>query len=227
MARVAGSRGPVGNDASRRALVIVTLVVLVPRAGLGQQVEPATTLKAIPPILDPQYRHRKTHQLEGVTFGGTYLGASVKKSWIVGARLLFHLNNMFAVGGSYGYQWTAVNSLSANGPPLTDRHTQFLDAELAISNDVAMRLGSRLVEMDLYLTLGAGAIRLDNQWDLLGVVGGGVKVYLGLPWLALRIDVNTYLHSVDHPTGASVDGDISLALGLCLLFPPDPSPLER
>ncbi len=162
-----------------------------------------------------------------MTFASTYLGASVKKSWIVGTRLLFHLNNMFAVGGSYGYQWTSVNSLSSGGPPLTDRHTQLLDAELAISNDVAMRLGARLVEMDLYMTLGAGAVRLDGQWDFLGVIGGGVKFYTGLPWLAVRIDVNTLLHSVDHPAGAEVDADISFALGLCLLFPSDPSPLER
>lgn len=216
-------------------VVVVALVALLPRTGSGEPSPaqkpatqpPAAELRAIPPILDPRFRHRKARQLELVTFASTYLGASVKKSWIVGTRALFHLNNMFAVGGSYGYQWTSVNSLSGGGPPLTDRHTQFLDAELAISNDVAMRLGAKLVEMDLYMTLGAGAVRLDGQWDFLGVIGGGVKLYTGLPWLAVRIDVNTLLHSVDHPTGAEVDADISFALGVCFLFPTDPSPLER
>lgn len=227
---------------SHTITVIMTLAMLLPRTGLGEPTaadssrpvasrpvnsRPAAELRAVPPILDPDYRHRKTNQLELVAFGSTYLGASVKKSWIVGTRLLFHLNNMFAVGGSYGYQWTSVNSLSSAGAPLTDRHTQFLDAEVAISNDVAMRLGAKLVEMDLYMTLGAGAVRLDGQWDFLGVIGGGVKFYTGLPWLAVRIDVNTLLHSVDHPAGAEVDADISFALGLCLLFPSDPSPLER
>ena len=218
------------GNAARCTLMVLTLVVLLPRTGRGEPVpakKPVAELRAIPPILDPHHRHRKTHQLEMVPFGGTYLGASVNKSWIVGTRLLFHLNNMFAVGGSYGYQWTAANSLSNNGPAVTDRHTQFFDAELAISNDVAMRLGSRLVEMDLYMTVGAGTIRLDGQWDFLGVLGGGVKLYTGMPWLAIRIDVNTYLHSVDHPTGAKVDSDVSVALGLSFLFPPDPSPLER
>lgn len=188
---------------------------------------PRVDLRAIPPILDPEYRHRKRHQLELVTFGGTYLGASIKKSWLVGGRLFFHLNNMFALGASYGFQWTSVRSLSAGGPPLTNRYTHFLDAEVAISNDVAMRIGETLLEMDLYMTVGGGVVRLDGEWGPLGVLGGGVKLYTGLPWLAVRIDVNTLIHSVDHPSGAEVDADISFSLGLCFLLPTNPSPLER
>lgn len=221
------------------AVAVVTLTTLHPRTGFAEPMadaktrapasQPATRaeLRKIPPILDPHYRHRKTHQLELVTFGSTYLGSSIKKSWLTGGRLFFHLNNMFAVGGSYGYQWTSVSTLSNGGPALGDRHTHFIDAEVAISNDVAMRIGKKLVEMDLYMTLGAGAVRLDGQWDALGVIGGGVKLYTGLPWLAVRIDVNTLLHSVDHPSGAKVDADISFALGLCILLPTNPSPLER
>ena len=182
---------------------------------------------AIPPALDPQFRHRKRHQLELTAFGGTYLGPSIKKSWITGARAYFHLNNMFALGASYGYQWTAVDSLHISAPPLTDRHTHFLDAEVAISNDVAMRVGQTVIELDLYMTLGLGTMRLDGNWEYLAVVGGGLKAYTGIPWLAVRIDVNNFLHRVRKPMGDTVDMDVSFALGVSFLLPPDPSPPER
>ncbi len=73
---------------------------------------------------------------------------------------------MFALGASYGYQWTAVDTLHGAAPPLEDRHTQFLDAEVSISNDVAMRIGSALIELDLYMTLG---------WEPFGWMGTGMR----------------------------------------------------
>ena len=81
-----------------------------------------------------------------------------------------------------------------------------------------MRLGSVLIELDLYLTLGAGAIQLDGDWDALGVVGGGLKAYPGISWLAIRIDVNNYLHRVRKPAGDTVDMDPSFSLGVSFLL---------
>ncbi len=207
-------------------LVVAWLLCPLPAAG-HEGAEAAPDPRAIPPVLDREYRHRKRHQVELVPFGGTYLGASIKKSWIIGFRGYFHLTDMFALGASYGYQWTAVDTLHASAPELQDRHTHFMNAELAISNDVAMRIGSSLIELDLYATLGAGAVQLDGHWDALGVIGGGLKAYTGVPWLAVRVDVNNYLHRVRKPSGDTVDMDVSFALGLSFLVPPDPSPLER
>jgi len=189
-------------------------VLIFPRLALAAEEEPSK----IPTILDPEHRHQKTGQVELTLFGGTYLGASIKKSWISGAKGYYHINSMFAVGASYGYQWTAIDRLHASSPELEDRHTHFISGELAISNDVAMRLGSVLIELDLYLTLGAGAIQLDGDWDALGVVGGGLKAYPGISWLAIRIDVNNYLHRVRKPAGDTVDMDPSFSLGVSFLL---------
>lgn len=90
-----------------------------------------------------------------------------------------------------------------------------------------MRLGGVLIELDLYLTLGVGAVRLDGEWDALGVIGGGLKAYPGISWLAIRIDLNNYLHRVRKLAGDSVDMDPSFSLGVSFLLPPDPSLLER
>jgi hypothetical protein len=174
---------------------------------------------ALPQALDPRYRHAKGGEIELTVFGATYLGASTKKSWLTGARAYYHLNAMFALGTSYGYQWIAVDRFHTSSAPLRNRHTHFINAEVAISNDVAMRFGSTVLELDLFMTLGAGALRLDGHWEMLGVIGGGLKAYTGVPWLALRIDVNNYLHRVRKPAGDTVDMDISFALGLSALLP--------
>ncbi len=201
-------------------VIALCLVGLLSPAELHAEARQGAAPEKIPNILNPDFRHPKRHQVELVAFGGTYLGASIQKSWLTGARAFFHLNNMFALGASYAYQWTAVRGLHASAPDLSDRHTQFLDLEVAISNDVAMRVGTLLIELDLYATLGAGAVRLDGDWDFLGVVGGGLKAYTGVRWLAVRVDVNNYLHRVRKPGGDSVDMDISFSLGLSFLLPP-------
>lgn len=192
------------------------------RPGLCAQTETddeSSDTLPLPAVLDPALRHQKAYEIELSPFAGTYVGPSADKSWIAGGRLHLHFNNMFAVGAAYGFQWLAVDSLSCEGPPLEARATHYLDGELVISNDVAMRMGSEILEMDLFLTLGAGAVLLDAQWEFLGVAGGGIKFYTGLPWLAVRIDVNTYIHRVDHPRGAEVDTDFSFALSLAFLIP--------
>jgi len=182
-----------------------------------------TNLREIPPVLDPELRHRKKNQIELALFGGTYTGPSLKKSWITGARGYLHLSSMFAVGGSYGFSHHAVNHYAGPASQLEQRNTHYLSAEGAMSTDVAMRIGRSMVQIDLYMTLGVGARQLDGDWGPLGVIGGGVKFYTGLSWLALRIDVNNYLHRV----GSAVDMDVSFAGNVAFLFPPNPSPFER
>jgi hypothetical protein len=201
----------------RGLLVLIGCVVALPVYAEKADIH------AIPPVLDPEMRHRKTNQLELAIFGGTYTGPSLKKSWITGGRGYFHLSNMFAVGGSYGYSHHAVNQYAGPGTQLEQRNTHYLTAEGAMSTDVAMRMGRSLIEMDLYMTLGAGARQLNGDWGPLGMIGGGVKFYTGLSWLAVRIDVNNYLHRV----GDAVDMDISFSGNVAFLFPSTPSPFER
>lgn len=186
--------------------------------------ESSDEASSLPPILDPQFRHPKKYQFELSAFGGNYVGPSVKKSWLAGGRLHFHLNGMFAVGVSYGFQWLAVDSLTCAGPPIDGRDTHYLDGELVISNDMAIRFGSQVVESDLFLTLGLGSVLIDRHWEVLGVLGGGVKFYTALPWLAIRIDVNTYLHRVRQPARDAFDTNVSFMFGLTFLLPTESSP---
>jgi outer membrane beta-barrel protein len=182
-------------------------------------------IRAIPPILDDAYRHRHHLQLELVPFGGTYLGRSMGSTFLTGGRLWLHLDPAWAVGVQYGY--SRVGGSTALQAAASEPDVHMLDAETALSNPVAMRLGSILVEMDLYLTVGVGAILLDRRWDAYGLVGGGVRFYTGLSWLAIRIDVDSHIHRTRFPGTNRIDVDLSLALGVSFLFPTNPSPYER
>lgn len=173
-----------------------------------------------PSILDPQQRHLKQHQLELTGFVGTYLGARINKSWITGARAYYHLHRILALGGSYGFSQHGIDLSDQSAAPRLEGRTHYLTGEVAFSSDVAMRMGSALLEMDLYATLGAGARRLDNNWGLLGLVGGGVKFYTPLSWIAVRIDVNNYIHQISTPDRKTIEMDVSFALGISMLLPP-------
>jgi hypothetical protein len=181
---------------------------------------PCRASDALPPILDPACRHRKVLQVELSLFGGSYLGASLGKTFLAGGRSYLHVDRMFAVGASYGFTHLFVGDRRF-GASIEDPNVHLLSGELAISNDIAMRMGATLLEMDLYLTLGAGALRLNEEWGALGVLGGGVKFYTDLPWLAVRLDVNTYMHG----THGAFDVDFTVVAGLSFLFPTAPSPL--
>jgi hypothetical protein len=169
-------------------------------------------LRAVPPALDPRYRHDKALQVEAGIFGGTLLGRTIGSTFLTGARAAFHVDGTWAVMAEYGYsRWSGA-----------DPNRHLLTAATTISNDIAMRIARSVLHLDLFLTLGVGAVRQEDRWRPIGRIGGGMKLYPGLPWLAVRIDLDTWVH----PIGGRVDTDISLALGVSFLFPSRPAPLE-
>ncbi len=176
---------------------------------------PAATLPGLPPVLDPACRHRKEWQAEVAPFGGSLLGPTLDATFVVGGRLWLHATSWLAAGASYGWSRPSSGGMG-------DVH--LVAGEVALSNDMAIRFGGTVVPADLYLTLGVGAARL-RGWEVLGVLGGGVKFYTGLPWLAVRIDVNSYLHPT--PGGDGVDVDLAVTPGVSFLFPAEAAPLER
>ncbi|MBI5534584.1 MAG: hypothetical protein HY898_17795 [Deltaproteobacteria bacterium] len=175
-------------------------------------------LTAVPPILDPDYRHQKRYQLELSPHFGSLLGRTVGSTFLAGARAHFHLSPMFSAGTSYEY--SRVQPSPGFEGPASTRDMHFVFAEGSMSNDLAMRIGRKLIALDLFLNVGFGGVNVDREWRRAGLIGGGVKFYLGLPWLAFRID----LLSLIHPTPLSgtswrTDVDMALTGGFCFFMP--------
>lgn len=184
-------------------------------------------LRGVPPILDPGYRHRKNNQFEFYPYIGAYVGATVDQTFAVGARLLYHFNNTWAIGANYSYSKLLTDRSSTFGQSITDTNMHIANAEVVISNDAALRVGKKVVELDFFMTLGAGSIKLNETWEPAGLIGGGVKVYPGKSWVVFRVDVNNYLHMTAKPGHDPFDFDVEFIGGVSFLFPTNPSPYEK
>ena len=180
-----------------------------------EEEEPASLHEA----LDRRYRFNKQWQSELGLLGGDYIGDAWLNTWDVGARYYLHLNNTFAIGAAYLYSPIRADSTSVFGQSLRTKHAHLIDGEIRISNDCAFRAGDSIIECDLYLTLGGGAIYINRFWKPMVVIGGGMKVYTPAPWFAVTFDANSYLHPTPKPTGSSFNADMVINAGVAFLFP--------
>lgn len=169
-------------------------------------------------VTDRRFRFSKKWQSELGVFGGDYLGDEWLNTWDAGAHYYLHINHTFAIGAAYTYSRIRASANSSFGGSLTNNNEHILNTEVAISNDCAFRSGKTIVECDLFLTLGGGAVQINSQWKPLAIVGGGMKIYLPPPYLAIRFDVNSYLHPTAKPDGDAFNADIGFNLGLSFLF---------
>ena len=108
-----------------------------------------------------------------------------------------------------------------------DANMHALSAQVVISQAAALRTGKRVMEMDFFAMIGMGAMWLNRAWEPMGEIGGGVKFYTGIPWLAFRIDVDNYVHNTVQPGKNSIDFDVMMSGGVSFLFPTRPSPIEK
>lgn len=169
--------------------------------------------------LDWHYRSSRKLIGELDAYGGWYLGDLSKSSWGVGGRTYLHINHIVAVGASYAYSPLVVDSTSEFGASVTNKNQHLINAEVMLTNQAAMMAGDHVIPLDFYFTVGQGAIWINNHWKWMTVIGGGLKIYTGPEWLALRFDVNSYIHPVPKPSGSSIGADVSFWVGAAFHFP--------
>ena len=196
---------------SKNVLITTVLTLLLAPLALHAETE-------IPNVLNPDFRINSTPHFELIPYGGSYLGSSVGQTFITGAKAYYHLDSTWAFGTNFGYAYLMTDGRNNFGGILQDDNLYLGDIEATISNDVAMRVGRSLVEIDFYLTLGAGMMRINNYNEPMGVIGGGAKLYTGLDWLAFTVDVMNYAHYTDQPGKDTFDFDVTFTGGLCFMF---------
>jgi hypothetical protein len=175
--------------------------------------------QAIREVFDREFRFSKKFQSELGFFGGSYLGDEWYNTWNIGGRYYLHLNNSIAFGTEYLYSPIRADASGDFGKSLTTNNMHTLTGAMMYSNGTAFRAGDSVVECDLILTVGGGAMQINRQWEPVALIGGGLKVYLPIPWFAIRFDVNTYLHPTPKPGGNSFNSDMLVNLGFSFLFP--------
>lgn len=216
----------------RLLLVLLSLAIALPSMASMAEEKAITTddsvdIHAIPPILNPEYRHISRGQFEIAPYGGSYLGSTIGQTWLAGARGMYHLNNTWSFGAMYGYSNLLTNQTSPFGQVMTNNAQQTITVIASVSNDAAFRAGNKQFQMDFYLTFGAGTTKLNGAWEPVGQIGGGVKFYTGLPWLAFRIDVDNFAHFTNLAGSSQFDFDVCFLGGVSFLFPSKPSAYEK
>lgn len=198
-----------------KKIVFVPILLLCILSALPLHAKEDDLRKAV----DAENRFSKRFQSEINIFGGDFLGDEWHNSWDAGAKYFFHINNLLAVGASYTYTPIFTDESSAFGKTLKTKNTHIIDGEIMLSNDAAFRAGKSVVKCDFYLTIGGGTFLINEHYEPVGIIGGGLKVYTGWPWLAIRVDVNNYIHPTPNPNGDTINSDMGFNAGVSLLFP--------
>jgi hypothetical protein len=199
----------------RCALVVAAFVA----ASLPTRTEAAAA--SDPPeadsVLDASRRNLRGNQVSIDGFGGSLIGGSIGHSYVAGARVTYFPIRQLGIGAAYGNSYV----FSDRGLlPLDNRTVHYIHGRLELPIASALRLGRRhTVQMDLFGEGGAGAVYLGERWEPLGAVGGGVRIYPRIAWLAITVNVLTYLHYTKQELRKVFDGDVAFTLGLALVLP--------
>ncbi|MFH1830549.1 MAG: hypothetical protein ABH871_07225 [Pseudomonadota bacterium] len=171
------------------------------------------------PSWDERENYSDRYINEFTIVGGDYLGENWKNTYYVGGQYLFHLNQMFAFGGQYKYSPIVVDKNTPFYASLRTDAVHIATALCQLSTPAAWRIGKKMYNMDFYFTLGAGAMQINQQWEATGVIGGGVRMYFPVPWIAFRLDIDSYIHMTPLGNRNDLSGDVSMGGGVSFLFP--------
>ena len=166
-------------------------------------------------ILDPPNRRLRGNQVALDAFGGSMVGRAIGQSFLVGGRLTYFPIRQLGIGAAYGFS-RGIGGLST----VRGRSVHFAHGQLELPLASALRVGrKKVLEIDVFGEAGAGALYVARAWEPMGVIGGGVRLYPRVRWLAVRIDAVTFLHDTRRPMGKAFDTDVAFTLGLSVLLP--------
>jgi hypothetical protein len=182
-----------------------------------------------PAVFDPARRRLRGNQVALDVEGGSITGRAIGQSFIVASQVTYYPLARLGIGAAYGFSRGIGGLDTVRGRFVHLVHGRF---ELPMVAGLRMGKGDAL-EMDLFGELGAGAIHIAGDWRVLGVIGGGVRIYPRIPWLSIRVDALTYLHNTARrDAAAAFDTDIAFTVGVAFLLPqrraaPRPSTATR
>ena len=184
----------------------------------GAQVCPETD--CIPAGLDFKTRKAQRRLIEFEPFIGEYLGNVLSNSWVTGARVAYRFAEAMSLGVEFNYSRIQFDPTSNFGRSVTTRNQYFTDVYFTYAFPVLQRSGKTIEEADLYTTVGIGNMHINGKNRIMGLLGGGFKIFFKQKWLALRFDVNTYMYSIPRSTGSKFADDWSFSMGPSFLFLP-------
>ena len=180
-----------------------------------------TSAQGPPAVLQPASRNVRLGRFEFSPFIANVIGDKLSNFLQTGARVDLRLNPSLAIGADFGWSRIAFDATSAVGRNIRDRNLYAWMGVLAVHLPAAFMMGQTLVTADLFGTFGGGVLRVNRSNRGSGLLGGGMKIYFGsLSWLGLRLEVRSYLSSIETVNGSSFSSDFAVILGPSFRLPP-------
>jgi len=157
--------------------------------------------------------------------GGYYESDLLSGTYIVGASYTYHMTDETAV--EFAGWWTHANAdlvralEDKRGVVLTDTYARMIFAEsLLVWSPVygKLRLGGSIVHFDLHTDIGVGVIDSKTSRGAAGVLGFGVKLFLG-PAVAIRIDARNRTFRQDLLDERFLVNDSAITAALSVFLP--------
>jgi hypothetical protein len=165
-------------------------------------------------------RHRPDMHLmqEFFVFGGNYLGDEWRNTWDAGGGYSLYFTHTYGLGFEYVYSPLMYDSDSEFGRSLTTKNTNTVVAFALFNNECSFLAGKTVIECDLYGNVGGGTMQINKEWQPTAAIGGGIRIYTPLRWLAAKVEVMSFLHPTPKPTGDAFNADIAMNLVLSFIL---------
>jgi outer membrane beta-barrel protein len=157
--------------------------------------------------------------------GGYYASDLLSGTYLAGGAYTYHMTDETAV--EFAGWWTHANAdiiraiEDDRGVVLTDTYARMIFAEsLLVWSPVygKLRLGGSIVHFDLHADLGVGVIDSKTSRGAAGVLGFGVKLFLGQA-VAFRIDARNRTFRQDLLEERFLVNDMAITAALSLFLP--------
>ncbi|HUS28455.1 MAG TPA: outer membrane beta-barrel domain-containing protein [Kofleriaceae bacterium] len=157
--------------------------------------------------------------------GGYYASDLLSGTYLVGGSYTYHMTDETAV--EFAGWWTHANAdiiralEDQRGVVLTDTYARMIFAEsLLVWSPVygKLRLGGSIVHFDLHADLGVGVIDSKTSRGAAGVVGFGIKLFLGQA-VAIRVDARNRTFRQDLLDERFLVNDSAITAALSVFLP--------
>lgn len=157
--------------------------------------------------------------------GGYYASDLLSGTYLAGGAYTYHMTDETAV--EFAGWWTHANAdiiralEDERGVVLTETYARMIFAEsLLVWSPVygKLRLGGSIVHFDLHADLGVGVIDSKTSRGAAGVLGFGVKLFLGQA-VAIRIDARNRTFRQDLLEERFLVNDMAITAALSLFLP--------
>ena len=157
--------------------------------------------------------------------GGYYASDLLSGTYLVGGSYTYHMTDETAVEFAGWYTHANADLIraleSSRGVVLTDTYARMLFAEsLLVWSPVygKLRLGGSIVHFDLHADLGVGVIDSKTSRGAAGIVGFGIKLFLGQA-VAFRVDARNRTFRQELLDERFLVNDSAITASLSLFLP--------